>query len=190
MYTVIRPPFPLVFRERHVEELKEYNEWFHAIMPERIAMLAKAVKRVRKFKSWKPDETVSSLDTLGAWFEGQVETRPHTPAELEELDRMFPGGYEKWGVDDWTLTNRTFSLAIDIGMYFGRVFLKNVSSTWWTQVLKDRRNADFGQPVIMGLGPVPLNPIDVATVTAYRIAKGQSAQLRELYEIWLKKAPS
>ena len=43
-YPIIQPPFTLVFREMSKKELKDYKEWFHKIMPERILILASVVR--------------------------------------------------------------------------------------------------------------------------------------------------
>ncbi len=48
---------------------------------------------------------------------------------------------------------------------------------------------DYGQPVIMGLGTVPLNPVRIAVTLAYAFAAKEQAgdRLRELYDVWAKK---
>jgi hypothetical protein len=87
------------------------------------------------------------------------------------------------------LTNRTFSLAMDIGMYFGQVILQNLPGTRWDQPLKNPKFADYGQPVIIGFGRVPLNPVRIAVTLAYAFAaKEQSGErLHALFDVWSKK---
>ena len=86
------------------------------------------------------------------------------------------------------LTNRTFSLAMDIGMYFSQVVLKNLDGTKWDQPLRNEKFADYGQPVIMGFGSVPLNPVRVVVTLAYGIMtkKQSGGRLRELYDTWAR----
>jgi hypothetical protein len=43
-YAIIQPPFDLKFREMTKKDLAAYREWFHAVVPKRIAEPAKAVK--------------------------------------------------------------------------------------------------------------------------------------------------
>ena len=57
-------------------------------------------------------------------------------------------------------------------MYFGQVIIKNLPGTGWDQPLKNKKLADYGQPVIAGFGTVSLNPVRVMVTTAYGIARG------------------
>jgi hypothetical protein len=109
-------------REMPKKELRRYYQWFMDVLPERIKELAAAVRETPGFESWQPDFTPASLDALGQWFAGQVETRSRTQGELQAIrDRLvFP-----MDIPAEELTNRTFSLAMDIGMYFSQVLMKN-----------------------------------------------------------------
>jgi hypothetical protein len=64
-----------------------------------------------------------------------------------------------------------------------------VPGTRWDQIVKNPRLADYGHPVVMGRGPVPLNPVRIAVTLAEGFAaKAQPAsRLRELYEVWSSK---
>jgi hypothetical protein len=182
-YRIIQPPFTLDFAAMSKKELQAYAAWFQEVLPERVAELTKAVKSTPGHGAWDPDLTPESLQALGSWFEGQAETRKQTGDEVEELRAklVFP-----IDVSDRELTNRTFSLAVDIGMYFSQVVLKNLPGTRWDQILKNQRFADYGQPVIVGFGNVPMNPVRLAVVTAYGVVEHQPARLRDLYETWAR----
>ena len=70
-------------------------------------------------------------------------------------------------------------------MYFGQVVLKSVRGTRWDQPLgKSRRWADYGQPVIVGNGRVPLNPVRIMVTAAYSFADKRPTSLRELFNAW------
>jgi len=182
-YAIIQPPFTLKFREMSESELRSYFEWFMKVMPERLTELKRAIRESPSHSSWAGDFSPKSLDELGTWFEGQVETRPKTQEEVEGVKAKLTFPIEVSGEQ---LTNRTFSLAMDIGMYFSQVILNNLDGTKWNQALKNEKFADYGQPVIMGFGTVPLNPVRILVSTAYGIAKGKEARLRELYDTWAK----
>lgn len=182
-YSTIQPPFTLVFREMAKKDLIAYREWFHDSSPTRIAGLASAVTATPGYESWQPDSTPDSLEQLGRWFEGQVETQTKEPAEIARAESEFTFPIE---LPKEELTTRTFSLAMDIGMYFAQVILKNLHGTRWDQPLTNKKFADYGQPVLMGFGTVPLNPVRVMVTTAYAISKNRPAQLRELYETWAR----
>ncbi len=84
------------------------------------------------------------------------------------------------------VTNRTFSLAMDIAMYFSQVVLKNLLATRWDQPLRNKHDADYGQPVLLGFGGAPMNPVALIVTRAYGMSKGKPARLRELYDTWEK----
>lgn len=148
-YAVAQPPFTLKFREMSKDELEAYFAWFHEVTPQRVEELSKAVTGSHGFEDWAPDSSPNSLGALGRWFATQVELRARSAVEIGGLLRKAGPPFE---VPPEDLTNRTFSLAMDIGMYFGQVILANVPGTEWAQPLKDKKHADYGQPVIRGFG--------------------------------------
>lgn len=155
------------------------------VLPQRVNELAEAVKQTPGFETWQADCTPASLDTLGEWFAGQVETRNRTEEELQAIkDRLV----FQVDISGEELTNRTFSLAMDVGMYFSKVLLKNYPALRWEQPLNDKKFVDYGQPVLMRFSNAPLNPVRIVVVLARSIAnkKQTGSRLRELYNIWSK----
>lgn len=187
-YATIQPPFTLKLREMSRRELKGYFAWFQRIMPQRLGELARAVEQTPAFEAWRADYTPASLDLLGEWFAIQVEVRRRTTAEMQEIrDSLhFPIEFS-----DGELTNRTFSLAMDTAMYLSQVLLKCHPALRWDQELGGKSNVDYGQPILVGFGSVPLNPVGLLVTLAYGVAnKTRSGnRLRELYEIWAGMIP-
>lgn len=183
MYTIIQPPFTLKFREMSKRELRDYFKWFLQSIPERISALADAVRETGGFQDWEPDYSPESLGPLGDWFSRQVETRPKTAKELDEIHELC--GYPIVGRER-QLTNRTISIAIDVGMYFSQVLLHNHPSLKWELPLGSKNFADYGQPVLKGSGHAVLNPVAIATVLAYGFADGTKSgkRLHDVYYIW------
>lgn len=182
-YKIIQPPFTLRFREMSKGELRAYFEWFLSTIPERLHELTKAVNTTKDFETWTPDKSVDSLIKLGEWFTNQVEIRPRTIAEQDEIAAQSIYQIE---IPDWDLTNRTFSLAFDIAMYFSAVLCYHYPDLHWEQPLEDKKFADYGEPVLTGFGPLMLNPVGVIVTLAYGIADKQygSNRLGELYATW------
>ena len=182
-YPTIQPPFTLKFREMPKKELKEYNDWFHKIMPERIQMLIAAVRSTLGYEKWEPDYSPQSLGTLGEWFLKQVETRPRTQEEIEKIQGKseFP-----INISGEELTNKTFSLAMDIGMYVSQVFMNNHPSLQWFQPFGNKKFVDYGQPVLISFGAAPFNPVRMMVTLAYGLVSTSKngKSLRELYGIW------
>jgi hypothetical protein len=59
------------------------------------------------------DRSPESLERLGDWFAGNVETRTKTGEEIEAIKAKLTFPIDVPGEQ---LTNRTFSLAMDIGL--------------------------------------------------------------------------
>lgn len=185
-YAIIQPPFELKFREMSRSDLLAYQNWFHSVMSARTLELTMAVKATPGFESWVPDFLPDSLSLLSKWFHCEVKTRSRTAAETTEIESRLTFPID---VPYDELTNRTFSLAFDIGMYFGQVVVRTLPGTRWDQPMKNRKFADYGQPVIIGLGTTPLNPVRIAVTLAYAFAANEQPEdrLRVLFDIWSKK---
>lgn len=183
-YQIIQPPFTLKFREMSKEELKEYYQWFMAVMPNRIAQLGKIINATHKYEEWRADYTKESLCDLGNWFKEEVKTRERTVEELEKIEASLIFPIE---INKEELTNKTFSLVIDIGMYFGQVMLHTVPETQWIHILKgSSKHIDYGQPVVRGIGKLAFNPVQIMLTAAYGIASKTPGKgnLLEIYNIW------
>jgi hypothetical protein len=182
-YSVIQPPFTLDFQRMSRSELLAYRDWFHSVSQERIAQLAGAMSASEGFENWTSDFTPNSLVPLSHWFRIQVGTRERTPEELAEIRGGLSFPIE---ISTQELTNRTFSLAMDIGFYFAEVVLTNIPGTRWDQPLRGRTLADYGQPVLVGLRPIPTNPMRVMITIARGFADGSEPDdaIPKLYERW------
>ncbi len=182
-YQIIQPPFTLEFSKMSKNELKAYDKWFRSEIPIRIRELAHAVGESPAFASWQPDFKPESLVPLGEWLAKELETRPRTENEIRDLSKDNPYPID---IPDKTLSNRSYSLAMDTAMYLSQVLLKNNPSLRWNQSLDDKSYADYGQPLLVGPAPLPLNPVRVTLAVAFGIVRGTdtAAGLRELYDIW------
>jgi hypothetical protein len=167
------------------QELRDYFNWFSDVSQGRIQELANVVRATPGFEMWTPDETPGSLDILGTWLATQVQTRQRTLEERQDIANRSPFPIE---ISNEELTNRTFSLAADVGMYLGLVLVKDNPSLKWEQPFSSKKFVDYGQPVLTGTGRVPFNPVRMLVTLAYGLAnKKQSGNgLRELYDIWSK----
>ncbi|MDB5783830.1 hypothetical protein [Caballeronia mineralivorans] len=185
-YQLISPPYSLDFVALTKQELKKYNEWFVAILPERLSILQSCVKASAGYGSWIGDFDPASLIELGNWFASQVATRDRTQSEVRAIEARlkFP-----MDVPHEELTDETVSKAIDVGMYFGMVLLKNHPSLCWDFKTESKRFADYGQPVIVGFGAAILNPVRIAVTLAYGVAAGtqSGSRLGQVYKFWSEK---
>jgi hypothetical protein len=186
-YAAIQPPFRLKLREMPKKELHRYYQWFMEVLPQRIKGLAEVIRETPGFENWQPDYSPTSLDRLGDWFAGQIETRNRTKEEIQAIESRLVFPME---IPSEELTNRTFSLAMDIGMYFSEVLLKNYPFLKWEQPLGNKKFVDYGQPSLAGFGKVTLNPVGLMVTLAYGLAKKTKTgrRLREIYDYWAKQA--
>ena len=173
-YTTINPPVPPFSLDGlPVPELRAYYDWFIGEIPARIQELEANVQETKGYERWGADFSEESLDALGTWFVGQVSTRKLTREEVEEVKKNISFPVEL-PIDDWRLDLKTLSLCVDIGMYMGEVFRTNHPSVHWDIKLKGSRNyIDFGAPVLIGFGEVPMNPLRIVEVVAIKKVKGK-----------------
>lgn len=191
-YEIISPPFSLDFKNMSKKELQGYYEWYISIIPERLDILTNTVKSTNGHEDWIPDFTPESLDELGQFFFENVETRKKTKKEIKNIYNNAPDWFKNVEVDDWELSDRTFSLAIDIGIYLSQVFIKNHSELSWKHVLKGRKDyISYGQPVLNGFGSDEFDPTNICITLAYGLARKNktSKRLRELYDTWTRFIP-
>jgi formylglycine-generating enzyme required for sulfatase activity len=187
-YEAIQPPFTLEFGEMSKGEIDQYCKWYLAQIPLRIAILQKAVNSSAGYERWKADYSPHSLEQLGEWFATQVESRDLEESEKEERLKEAPEWFRQVEMDTRELTNRTFSIAVDVGMYLSQVFLKNAKTLKWQFVKTGRRDyIDYGQPVLAGFGALVFNPVQILVSLAYGVSHhGKTGKdLRKLYDTWV-----
>jgi hypothetical protein len=182
-YSIIQPPFTLKFREMSFDELKEYRKWFLENMSSRLLELQRVMSATVDYKTWKADFSVGSIEMLGMFLARQVETRPRTSEEVDRIKEKTPFHFD---ASEEELTIRTFSLAMDAGIYMGETLRHHYPHLAWSQPLGNKKFADFGQMVLTGLGKVDLNPVAVAVTFCYGVAKGSRSGKRfaDVYSYW------
>lgn len=99
-----------------IGKVRLYNQSFHAVMPQRTQILEDEDRRSASTSEWRADRTPQSIYTLSPWFAEQVQTRPRRDEERVWLERA---GQRILASGPRCLTDRTESLAIDVGMDFG-----------------------------------------------------------------------
>jgi hypothetical protein len=182
-YQVIQLPLRPAFRELSVRDIRRYFNWFLSEIPNRISILERTVVCVFPDAMWTADFTRESLVTLGAFFETCVEQRPRSDEEISAIVRQSKYPIE---IPTYELTDATFSLAMDIGMYLGEMFRRSSTAQLdWGVELKGKRSANYGRPAIIREGLV-INPVWLMIVLAYGIAgHGTSGgRLIEIFDFW------
>lgn len=201
-YELIEPPFGLRLKDRMdldfgkltKREARAYAAWFHEQAPKRIALLVRAVRSTPTYEDWVSDFSPRSLDTLTRWFAQIAAVRRISFKEMEEYLRIAPPWIEKaGGVGDSDLSEETYSLCYDTGMYFATVLEANLKGLSWTIVERPKRSIDIHQPVLTGFGELgkgEFNPVRMMTVQAWRAVRSSDKlpDLRQLFDVWSQDA--
>lgn len=177
-------PVDFYFTDKTKSQLKLYKEWFEANKSERLKQLINTVKSTPKYVGWKADYTPTSLKQLGEWLKENVKTEKLT-AEDYKAKRIKVPDYIQ--ISDWDLTNETYSKLIDVGIYFGEVFISTFQGLKWEQYFsKIKNDSKQGHMVIKNFGKLELNPIRVVYITGSSMVdkKADENSLYELYENW------
>jgi len=189
LYDGVQPPFIEKFKAMGKKDLRPYFQWFLCKIPDGISELVGEVRRVHIYEDWQPDCTPDSLDLLGEWFSQIVETRQRTYLELEELRYNSPFPVD---ISTEELTDRTFSLSVDMAMYVSQVFIRSFPSLRWDQPFGSKRFISYGQPVLIPFDCGEFNPVHMMVTLAYGlVAKRKTgARLRAIFDIWSTKVIS
>jgi hypothetical protein len=190
-YELIRFPILLTFKEIGKKELGAYYAWFMSILSDRLEILRNTVNATGGFEDWQSDYSPDSLNKLGHWFANNVQTRQRSKEEKAEIYRKAPPWFQEVKIEDKELTDETFSLAVDVGIYLSQVFLRNNKTLFWGQHLARKDDVDYGHAVLLGFGKLFFSPLRMTVALAYGIVyKRRTAEgLRELYDTWVKLIP-
>jgi len=71
-------------------------------------------------------------------------------------------------------------------MYFAFVLQKRFSHLRWEQSKNNKRDANYGQPILVGFGRIALNPVHIIITAAYGMASGKRGpeRVHELWDYW------
>lgn len=183
-YKLIAPPCSLEFTKLSKETLAVYGKWFFQTMPTRRAELERAVRVWDD--SWSADLSIHSLSLLSTWFDTHIASRKKT---ADEIDAIKSGLRFEVPISDVTLTSTSFSITMDVAMYFGQVAVQNIPGTRWEQQFRSRKEPNYGEPSVVGSGPVPANPVRLLMTRAYALIAGETPKhdLVELFYIRQKR---
>lgn len=182
-YRIIQHPFTLKLREMSNSDLKQYFKWFLGVIPERVSELTNTVNSSPGYENWQANQMPDSLNVLGEWFATQINVHQRSHEDIQRIKSHFQYPIE---IPNEVLTEKTYSIAIDVGIYLSQVLLKVYPMIKWEQQLDNKRFADYGQPVLVGLTLLPLNPLRITITLANGLAikKQTGSRLKELFDYW------
>jgi hypothetical protein len=184
-YTIINDlPIDLNFSNKSKKELQLYGEWFCNHKQQRLDEIIGVIKNTAGFEFWIADFTPQSLIQLCEWLIIQVKTEKLSDIEYKNKRATVPYWIE---INDYDLTTEAYSKLVDVGIYFGEVFIHNYRELKWEQYFsKIKNDNNNGHIVIKGFGKLELNPIWVVYIVGSKIAGGNTDKnlLYNLYNTW------
>ena len=171
-FTTAYTPVSAAFASMGAKELKSFYEGFMLNKPYCLDDLIQAVWQTSGYEQWSADFSPESLDVLGEWFAARISDSAQTAKDAAVRD----------------MSDEEKALAVAVGMYYGEVAVRNNPQLGWHQLKGNKKQADYGQPVISDSGKLPTNPVRVAHAFASGIADGSKAagRLRETYDYWMQ----
>ena len=183
-FTTAYTPVTTAFASMSTKELNGFYEGFMLNKPYCLDELIQAVWQTPGYEDWRADFSPESLDLLAEWLAFQM-TKVNLSSKGDTLAEDSVASAA--GVEVSDMSDEERSLAVLVGMYYGEVAVRNNPLLSWSQLKGNKKQADYGQPVISASGKLPTNPMRVVNAFACGLADGSrtSARLRETYDYWM-----
>lgn len=167
------------------KELNSFYEHFILDKPYCLDELIQAVWQTRGYENWSADFSPESIDILAEWFASRIH-KARMSSKVSEIENdSVSGPADSRALN---LSKEEMSLAVLVGMYYGEVAVRNNPELSWSQLKGNKKQADYGRPVISASGTLPTNPVRVAHAFACAVVDGSktSGRLRETYDYWMQ----
>jgi hypothetical protein len=185
-YELFDFPRQSTLKTMDTREAVKYFDRFINQIPSRIIILSTYVSGSSGYESWESTSINQRLLDLGKWFCEHVETVKRSKKEKELIYSNSPSWFRAIEIPDSELSAKTFSLSSDIGIYLASLLRDYLPNINWVMVTKPKKSIDYHQPVLIGSGKIPFNPIHLVTTYAYGIidSSRDAKGLLELFQIW------
>lgn len=194
-YNLIEFPFTDSLFEMPKKQLRAYLKWFVEQITGRIIELNRVVTTTTGYEGWKADYSPESLKTLSEWFMQEVKENVQA-LKAKKVDAAMDS--DKIPVDIRYFRAlggyRSESLCFDVGIYIYKMLITNVKpDIEWVQDLRNRRNLEFGQPMLNTSEHLyPTNPVGMVRTVALRFVDGGPDRITEVYKMiagWCNDQP-
>lgn len=187
-YKIITFPFSGNVNGLSKDGAIQFFNWYLQQIPIRITQLSEFIIKTPGYDKWIPDNSSDSLIPLGQWFSQKISTRDRTPFEIHEINSKLGKFQGLIPIARLVLSQESYSLAFDLGMYLSQVLIKNVPGLHWELVTKPKNDAFYNHPVLKLTGKMMCDPVHLSIIYAGGLNDGtyKPIGLKELYEIWKK----
>ncbi|WP_433958715.1 hypothetical protein [Cytobacillus horneckiae] len=188
-YPLMTPPFEIKpFKKMTKKEAQIHFEWYICEVPERVELVRRAYFETGGGNLENLDFSPQSLINLWTWFIPRINTIIRSEEEIEEEIKKVPDWLKgKVPEDKQKLSVGSLSLAMDIAIYFGEVFIGNFDKLYWGFVTKPKSSASVNRPVIMGFSTgIELDPRILVHNLTFNVINGNTDKesLFNLYQVW------
>lgn len=188
-YYAISPPFEIKeFEVMTKKEAQQHFDWFVSQIPDRLNQLKALYAWSNENDALPLNGSPESLTALWEWFIPMVEIEPKSSEEIaKELAQLPEWVHEEYLENPYEFTLATHSMVIDIGIYFGEVFIKEFPELEWGFVSKPKSLVHVNRPIIMLKdSSFEFEPRQLIYTLTLEILKKETKKeaLRELYEVW------
>lgn len=174
-------PFGFDFYNQDLRQLRAHEKWFFENKEQRLTELQNAY---HAFCGKNLDYTPKSLKGLGDFFLHAVDIEKKSPEEYAAQRAKFPPDIP---IKNYTLTIRSLSVIVDVGIYLGEVMIRNHKNMCWEQnKSRNKRDVERGYMVITinhNAFLSYMNPIWVTTTMGWKVA-GNTFSSDGLYELY------
>lgn len=179
-------PYGFDWENQNTRQLRAFETWFFLNKDTRLQELNSEFKKVCHKDL---DFSIDSLKDVGIFMKSAITPRKLSIEEYNEKKNKYGGTIE---ISPYDISIKSRSLLIDIGIYFGEVFIRNHTKLTWSQCrCRSIRDANRGYMVIiMNNSPYlkEINPFRLMFVQGWKVLDGtfEENNLIKLYHIWNK----
>ena len=155
-------------KSKRKDIIKPYEDWFLENKDYRIKTLERYIRTFAGFESLQMDFSINSLSEIGKWLEISIKSEQMPEEEYERLRRLYPPEID---IEKWDLTDLSYSILYDVGVYFGESIIHHFPNLKWMQDISDSKlNVGVGHMVIQTkYKNCPMNPIWLVRILGYKL---------------------
>lgn len=190
----IDPVLPLHFWALSKPQARAFFAKVMESIPERMRQLEELIHERRPKLKWRPDFTEKAFGVVVDVLTECVETRSRTPTEVEKHRAAQPDIFKTIGsgIRDWEGTDRSYSIAFDVGIYWALDLQSKEPRMQW-KLCGGKSTYLRNQPILEAPNPrrippyLSTGPLDNFATTVLRIADNDPHQYTwlEIYRHWI-----
>lgn len=155
-------------KSKRKDIIKPYEDWFFENKDHRIKTIEKYIRTFAGFESLQMDFSINSLSEIGKWLETSIKSEQMPEEEYRRLRSAYPPEID---IEKWDLTDLSYSILYDVGVYFGESIIHQFPNLKWMQYISaSKLNVDVGHMVMQTkYKNCPMNPIWLIRILGFKL---------------------